>query len=378
MTQYLPTVGPVSALVRRAVFLFALALLAVAGTNGASATGYAVSIIGTPQVSAFTPASLTIAVNDTVTWTNDSPTVHYVVFAGAAPVAVQNNTPYTKTFTTAGTFSYYCSKHPSMTGTIVVVGPAPTPSPTPPPTPAPTAPPTPAPTAPPTPAPTAPPTPAPTVAPPPPTPAPVIRTLAPTPVTTVAPAPAPALAPTPVPSEEPVPTEEPTPEPVAVADVTPTSTPEPTLEPLAVAPVELSVIAGDPAEPRLASVSDDGVSPLVWWSAFTAATALAMGLLFWLFFVGPLRVRRYWFEFDVDSSAGTNGLRARLAHGCGVTGRDEDDCLELIKREVVAGNELPKVRRVIRDIDLSTLSAMIRRTMDGPQARGVWYPTSRA
>ncbi len=358
-----------SALIRRLVFLFALALLAIAGTNGASAAGHTVSIVGTPQSSSFSPASLTIALNDTVTWMNESPTVHYVVFAGASPVAVQNNTPYTKTFTSPGTFSYYCSKHPSMTGTIIVLGPPPTPAPTAPPTPAPSI-------APPAPTVAPPPTPAPTVAPPPPTPAPVIQTVASTSVPTFAPAsPLASTAAT---------DEEPTPEPVAVADVTPTSTPEPTLEPplepVAVAPVEraASVVPGDPAEPRLAAAADGGVSPLAWWSAFTAATASALGLLFWLFFFGPLRVRRYWFEFDVDTSAATSGLRARLAHGCGVTGRDADDCLELIKRNVLAGNELPEVRRVIRDVDLSTLEALVRRTMDGPRARGVWYPTSRA
>jgi len=347
------------------VFLFALALLAIAGMNGASAAGHSVSISGTPQIASFTPASLTIALNDTVTWSNDSPTIHYVVFAGASPMAVQNNTPYTKTFTSAGTFSYYCSKHPSMTGTVVVLGPPPTPAPTVPPTPAPTAPPTPAPTvAPPSP-------PAPTVAPPPPTPAPVIATVAPTPVTTAAPAPAPTLTPTPVSSEEP------TPEPVAVADMTPTDSPEPTLEPARAAPVDRAadVVRDAPAEPRLAAATDEGIS--VWWSAL-AAVALAMGLIFWLLFLGPLRVRRYWFEFDVDSSAATSGLRARLASGCGVTGRSEDDCLDLIKRNVVAGNDLPKVRRVIRNIDVSTLSAMIQRTMDGSRARGVWYPASRS
>jgi plastocyanin len=355
----------VSALIRRLVFLSALALLAIAGTTGASAAGHTVSIVGTPQSSVFSPANLTIALNDMVTWMNESPTVHYVVFAGASPVTVQNNTPYTKTFTSAGTFSYYCSKHPSMTGTIVVLGPPPSPAPTAPPTPAPTvAPPPPAPTV------APPPPPAPTVAPPPPTPAPVLRTVAPTPI------PAPAATPAPTPE----PTEEPTPEPVAVAEVTPTSTPEPTVEPLAIAPVEraANVIPGDAAEPALVPTTNDGVSSILWWSAFTAATALAMGLLFWLFFFGPLRVRRYWFEFDVDSSAATSGLRARLAHGCGVTGRDEDDCLELIKHNVLAGNELPKVRRVVRDVDPSTLEALIRRTMDGTRSRGVWYPTSRA
>jgi plastocyanin len=381
-TPFVPTVASVGALVRRLVFLSALALLGIAGTNGVSAASHAVSIVGTPQSASFTPGSLTIALNDTVTWSNDSPTIHYVVFAGAGPMAVQNNTPYTKTFTIAGTFSYYCSKHPSMTGTVVVLGPPPTPAPTAPPTAAPTAPPTPAPTVAPPPAPTAappPPPPAPTVAPPPPAtvapppppPAPVIRTLAPTPVRTVAPTPAPTLEPTPLPSEEP------TPEPVAVADVTPSGTPDATIEPARAAPIDRAADAprNSGADRRLPAATDDGVSWAV-WSALVAAMALGMGLL-WLFLLGPLRVRRYWFEFDVDSSAATSGLRARLASGCGVTGRNEDDCLELIKRNVVAGNELPKVRRVIHNIDVSTLSAMIRGTMDRPRARGVWYPTSR-
>ena len=355
--------------IRRADFLVALGVLAVAGTNGVSAAGHSVGIIGTPQNSSFSPANLTIALNDTVTWTNDSPTIHYVVFAGAAPMAVQNNTPYTKTFSSAGTFSYYCSKHPSMTGTVVVLGPPPTPAPTASPTPVPTAPPTPAPTvAPPPPAPTVapPPPPAPTVAPPPPTPAPVIHTVAPTSV--------------PIPAPTALPSEEPTPAPVAVADLTPTSTPEPSLQPLVLTLDERSakVIPAELAETRPAAVIDDGVSSLAWWTALTATVALAMGLLFWLFFFGPLRIRRYWFEFDVDSSAATSGLRARLADGCGVTGRDEDDCLELIKRNVLAGNELPPVRRVIRDIELSTLSALIQRTIEGTRARGVWYPTSHA
>jgi plastocyanin len=345
------------ALVRRASFLSALALLATGGMNGASAAGHAVVIVGTPQSASFSPASLTIALNDTVTWSNDSPTIHYVVFAGAAPAAVQNNTPYTKAFTSAGTFSYYCSKHPSMTGRVVVLGPPPTPAPTAPPTRAPTAPPTPAPTvAPP------PPPPAPTVAPPPPTAAPVIATPPPPPPATLAP-------------PTPAPTAEATPEPVALA-VTSTGTPDPTLVPPTLAPAETAAVVAALTAERPAMAADDAAQPVVWWPVLTAMATLAIGLPFWLFFLGPLRLRRYWFEFDVDSSFATSGLRARLADGCGVTGRDEDDCLELIKQDVIAGNELPKVKRVVRDIDLSTLSAMIRRTMRGARHRGVWYPTS--
>lgn len=161
-----------------------------------------------------------------------------------------------------------------------------------------------------------------------------------------------------------------------LAEATPANTPGPTLDSVPITPVA-NALVGDPAEPRRAAVTDEGISPFVAWSALIAAT-LATGLVFWLFFFGPLRVRRYWFEFDVDSSAATSGLRSRLAHGCGVTGRGEDDCLELIKRNVIAGNELPKVRRVIRDVDPSTLSAMIRHSMEPPRSRGVWYPISRS
>ena len=85
----------------------------------------------------FSPASLTIHVGDTVHWVWASPT-HSVV-SGANGTADNkfcspsntncDNPPlsamgatYDHTFTTAGTFPYYCSVHVSlgMTGTIVV------------------------------------------------------------------------------------------------------------------------------------------------------------------------------------------------------------------------------------------------------------------
>lgn len=72
---------------------------------------------------AFAPASLTVKVGATVTWTNMDSATHTVKWddgsqgsgsltAGAAP--------YTRTFDKAGTFTYHCGIHSSMSGTIVV------------------------------------------------------------------------------------------------------------------------------------------------------------------------------------------------------------------------------------------------------------------
>lgn len=71
---------------------------------------------------AFTPASLSITVGTKVTWTNKDNTAHTVsadggVF-GSGSMAPKATFDYT--FNTAGTFTYTCSVHPYMKGTIVV------------------------------------------------------------------------------------------------------------------------------------------------------------------------------------------------------------------------------------------------------------------
>jgi plastocyanin len=57
----------------------------------------------------------------TVTWTNDDDIPHTVV----APPNVRSkpldsDQKFSFTFTTPGTYKYFCSLHPHMTGTIVV------------------------------------------------------------------------------------------------------------------------------------------------------------------------------------------------------------------------------------------------------------------
>jgi plastocyanin len=71
---------------------------------------------------AFTPATITIPVGTQVTWTNKDDITHNVVSTDKTikSKALDTNDKFTFTFTQAGTFSYVCSIHPRMKGTVVV------------------------------------------------------------------------------------------------------------------------------------------------------------------------------------------------------------------------------------------------------------------
>jgi amicyanin len=82
----------------------------------------------------FSPATLTIKVGDTVTWTNHDTAPHNVVISDG-PVKFTSPTlntgqTYTYTFTVAGKYDYYCSIHPDMQASITVEGDSTTPPPT--------------------------------------------------------------------------------------------------------------------------------------------------------------------------------------------------------------------------------------------------------
>ena len=83
------------------------------------------NVVTTPGTS-FLPKSITISINDSVTW-RFSGAVHNVTFNGAAPPAgnipdQQAGNAVSRTFTTAGTFDYECTRHGGMTGTVIVQG----------------------------------------------------------------------------------------------------------------------------------------------------------------------------------------------------------------------------------------------------------------
>ena len=70
----------------------------------------------------FAPQSLTIKAGTTVTWTNEDDIPHTVVATAKAfkSKVLDTDDKFSFTFATAGTYEYFCSLHPHMTGTIVV------------------------------------------------------------------------------------------------------------------------------------------------------------------------------------------------------------------------------------------------------------------
>jgi plastocyanin len=96
----------------------ALALMAVLAAPGhANAESTTVTI----DNFTFAPAELTVKVGTTVTWTNHDDIPHLVVSAGKfRSKALDTDDSFSFTFTNAGSYTYFCSLHPHMTGTIKV------------------------------------------------------------------------------------------------------------------------------------------------------------------------------------------------------------------------------------------------------------------
>lgn len=72
----------------------------------------------------FSPAGITIDVGDTVTWSNSGPTSHSATATGGnfdTGIFPAGETR-SHTFNRPGTFSYICTPHPQMKGTVTVQG----------------------------------------------------------------------------------------------------------------------------------------------------------------------------------------------------------------------------------------------------------------
>jgi plastocyanin len=71
----------------------------------------------------FSPKTFTVPAGATVTWTNHDNAAHTVTSADnqfkKSPV-LKTGQRFSNTFATAGTYSYFCSIHPRMTGKIIV------------------------------------------------------------------------------------------------------------------------------------------------------------------------------------------------------------------------------------------------------------------
>ncbi len=71
---------------------------------------------------AYAPATVTIRVGDTVTWTNRDPLEHTATATNGSFDTGLFGTDASATirFTRAGTYAYICTPHPDMRGTVVV------------------------------------------------------------------------------------------------------------------------------------------------------------------------------------------------------------------------------------------------------------------
>jgi plastocyanin len=70
----------------------------------------------------FGPQTLTVPVGTTVTWTNSDDIPHTSVSTDGVfkSKVLDTDEKFSFTFSTAGTYPYYCTIHPKMTGKIVV------------------------------------------------------------------------------------------------------------------------------------------------------------------------------------------------------------------------------------------------------------------
>jgi plastocyanin len=90
-----------------------------APTAAAQTSGTSVSV----QDNSFSPATLKVAVGDTVTFTNDGGVAHTVTATSGAKFdsgTLEPGKTFTFTAEKAGSVSYVCTIHPGMQGTLEV------------------------------------------------------------------------------------------------------------------------------------------------------------------------------------------------------------------------------------------------------------------
>jgi len=70
----------------------------------------------------FGPQTITVPIGATVTWTNKDDIPHTSVSTEGVfkSKVLDTDEKFSYTFTKAGTYSYYCTIHPKMTGKVVV------------------------------------------------------------------------------------------------------------------------------------------------------------------------------------------------------------------------------------------------------------------
>jgi len=88
-------------------------------------TGTPVSIVSGASgqtTTAYAPNPITVAVGGSVTWTNNDNTSHTSTANNGAwnSGVIAAGGKYSMTFASAGSFTYHCTLHPGMVGTVTV------------------------------------------------------------------------------------------------------------------------------------------------------------------------------------------------------------------------------------------------------------------
>ena len=118
---------------RRSVSIAGLAAALVLGTLGFG-TGRKSSVASAQEKTStmevkidnfsFGPVTLTVPVGATVTWTNRDDIPHTVVSTDDSKTfkskVLDTDDRFSFTFSKAGTYPYFCSIHPKMTGKVIV------------------------------------------------------------------------------------------------------------------------------------------------------------------------------------------------------------------------------------------------------------------
>jgi plastocyanin len=104
--------------------LGSLALVLAVVLRSGTATGQTAQAPPEIKVDNFTfsPETLTVPANSTVVWTNKDDVPHVVASTEGLfrSKGLDTDDHYSFKFTKPGTYSYYCSIHPKMTGKVVV------------------------------------------------------------------------------------------------------------------------------------------------------------------------------------------------------------------------------------------------------------------
>ena len=103
-----------------AVAAFALAATLPAASARAAETAMKIEV--KIDNFAFAPQRVVVAAGTTVTWTNADDAPHTIVSTTKLfkSSALDTEDKFSFTFATPGTYDYFCSLHPHMTGTVVV------------------------------------------------------------------------------------------------------------------------------------------------------------------------------------------------------------------------------------------------------------------